>query len=137
MAPPTNLPWRRCSYWVAVPPIGPLPCEVLTRWSSIVGEADRNPEAVEGADASSARTVHAPRGGETRGWWKRARTERAMGRAAMDSATQDRDDDTVIAIRAGIWASATDLPCTIWKELNPKVIDHLLEIYPVDDYDLV
>lgn len=47
--------------------------------------------------------------------------------------SNEDDIGSLVAIRAGIWASASDLPSTIWAPINGEVIQHLLDIYPPDD----
>lgn len=75
---------------------------------------------------------------------RRSRFARALGSLVSTDATTagsarrgdmfDADDvDAFIAIRAGIWAGADDLPCTIWSEFHQPTIERLLDIIPVDE----
>jgi len=83
----------------------------------------------------------------TEGWlanWRRRRVARAVGKTVAtktqaplasehDEMFDDDDLDAFIAIRAGVWASANDIPCTIWRRFNGDAVDRLLKLIPEEE----
>lgn len=57
----------------------------------------------------------------------------SVGSTRRTEMFDDRDVDAFVAVRAGIWAGATDLPCTIWKEFDLESVERLLALIPVEE----